>query len=352
MTTQLSKKDFLQFLGVISLILLYQSREVRCGSNLGVGFKCVECNPSACGAPPKNCPNGFVLDRCNCCNVCGKGEGTFCEGRVMEYGRCGKGLYCTKTSPFAVYGMCTNRPPPPTPAALQAPPAPDYKNVNIHKETDNETPTIQNEKKADKKPFKEPSSWKVGQDKADQKSSFKDEKKDVSNKNDKKSSSKYTDEEKSKAESIEKYKGGGEQKQLPEKHFEFDQPIMDDPSNWYSPSAPVNKNKCPPECTESFCSQNPRALCSARRQFQRDQRKCADECGTTACRACEVTFDPYKSCTVCPIKGVIGGKERKAIEHEKCVKEFARCAKKGTQSVRRSTSFQGQTWFNCAIPTC
>ena len=48
-----------------------------------------------------------VLDRCNCCIMCGRGEGEFCGGDYNKFGNCGEGLECAMTSQAAVYGVCS-----------------------------------------------------------------------------------------------------------------------------------------------------------------------------------------------------------------------------------------------------
>lgn len=146
-------------------------------------------------------------------------------------------------------------------------------------------------------------------------------------------------------------------KELPSKALdgkEHDKNIaMDDPSpsgrlknineHYRNLRENYKRNQCHPECTAQYCADNPRALCSGKAFIARkDEKKCSDPCGTTVCRACEVTFDPYKSCQLCS----------KGSKDQSCIKEFGRCVKKGLAAVRRLDLYQTQTGFNCAIPTC
>lgn len=60
---------------------------------------CSSCDVDAC-PKPKGCPAGIVLDNCNCCEVCAKGEYELCDHtgvpplKGIIYGKCGENLEC------------------------------------------------------------------------------------------------------------------------------------------------------------------------------------------------------------------------------------------------------------------
>lgn len=62
------------------------------------GEYCGVCEELRCPPAPPNCPAGWVLDRCGCCEQCGNAEGQLCDpdGSQYFYGRCGEGLRCQR----------------------------------------------------------------------------------------------------------------------------------------------------------------------------------------------------------------------------------------------------------------
>lgn len=255
-------------------------------------MKCPECHPDKCGAPPDNCPLGLVWDSCDCCLICGKTEGEFCGGKINHYGRCGQGLKCYTSSAYSIFGMCV---------------------------VDTSSPPSFQETKALK---------------ASKRDQFKKE-----------------DTVKIAASEMlvlpSKYKYDETYKML--KTTEMPPPQMDDPSASYMSKKEKHLlDKCEPECTVEFCSENPRALCSAYRQA--DTNSCKDPCATTVCRACETRFDPSLSCVYCPYG-------QKSIEKKKyidCIKEFGRCVKKGLNGKGPDifSMKNPESSFYCAVPTC
>lgn len=59
------------------------------------GYCSSSCNYE-CPPPPENCTFGTILDGCDCCTVCAKGEGEICGGVFDIEGKCARelGLYC------------------------------------------------------------------------------------------------------------------------------------------------------------------------------------------------------------------------------------------------------------------
>ncbi|XP_067132101.1 single insulin-like growth factor-binding domain protein-1 [Centruroides vittatus] len=75
-----------------------------CSFLLFIGVKCqtettinTNCNEQTCQAAPEDCSSGFVTTSCGC-TVCAQSEGDECGGFMNEYGQCGDGMYCVKTT--------------------------------------------------------------------------------------------------------------------------------------------------------------------------------------------------------------------------------------------------------------
>ncbi|XP_076366867.1 venom protein 302-like [Tachypleus tridentatus] len=62
-------------------------------------LSCFECDKSACINYTKNCPVGFTVDVCGCCEVCAKAEGETCGGEWNKEGSCGRRLSCVHEVP-------------------------------------------------------------------------------------------------------------------------------------------------------------------------------------------------------------------------------------------------------------
>lgn len=79
-------------------------------------LRCVPCGgKDRCPEEAPICINGHVLDICECCMVCGKGEGEICGGLWNMRGKCGDGLVCVKPQSYpeqAAYpeGKCRSHP--------------------------------------------------------------------------------------------------------------------------------------------------------------------------------------------------------------------------------------------------
>lgn len=61
--------------------------------------ECGTCRKEEC-PPATDCRAGFVLDKCGCCNVCGRIEGEKCDNYTLPlpykdyYGFCGDNMAC------------------------------------------------------------------------------------------------------------------------------------------------------------------------------------------------------------------------------------------------------------------
>ncbi|KAF2365280.1 Insulin-like growth factor-binding protein IGFBP [Trinorchestia longiramus] len=79
-------------------------------------LRCVPCGgKDRCPPDPPVCLSGLVSDVCECCLVCGKGEGEVCGGLWNMRGKCGDGLVCVKPQSYpeqAAYpeGKCRSHP--------------------------------------------------------------------------------------------------------------------------------------------------------------------------------------------------------------------------------------------------
>ncbi|XP_023234354.1 insulin-like growth factor-binding protein-related protein 1 [Centruroides sculpturatus] len=61
--------------------------------------KCPRCDKNHCQKKrDSDCPAGLVLDKCNCCLVCGKTLNQRCGGGYRNYGKCGRNLVCKPDS--------------------------------------------------------------------------------------------------------------------------------------------------------------------------------------------------------------------------------------------------------------
>eukprot|EP00093_Oithona_nana_P000183 00183.XXX_2084_565_1 [CDS] Oithona nana genome sequencing. len=72
--------------------------------------ECEPCDVEACRTPAAiECLAGYVLDKCGCCQVCGRSEHELCDVSLEEgkYGICGDNLKCIRKAEVDNRNVCT-----------------------------------------------------------------------------------------------------------------------------------------------------------------------------------------------------------------------------------------------------
>lgn len=93
-------------LWVVLCATVLLAAEARIVKRLAIG--CPEkCDKSQCAPIPADCLAGDVLDRCDCCPVCGAGDGEQCGG--TDDRECAEGLECLVTDGVEVSATVRRR---------------------------------------------------------------------------------------------------------------------------------------------------------------------------------------------------------------------------------------------------